>query len=151
MCKMINFGLVNYKIDITIFSTYTLYLSFSVIANAILFEGLLRDGNLICGGRGWMVLAFDDSNFAKILESERASLRDKYHSELNENNYTSNDCFNPLAFPLFVDENSTTSGIKCRFDRVDNSRVKFQDASAIILEKSIHQVTYAGQEEGKVL
>ena len=134
---------------ITIFSTYTLYLSFSVIANAILFEGLLRDGNLICGGRGWVVLAFNDSNFAKILESERASLRDKSHSALNEKNYTSNDCLNPLTFP-FVDEN-TTSGIKCRFDRVDNSRVKFQDASAIILEKSIHQVTYAGQSEGKVL
>ena len=96
-----------------------------------------------------MVLAFDDSNFAKILESERASLRDKSHSELNEKNYTSDDCFNPLTFP-FVDEN-TTSGIKCRFDRVENSRVKFQDSSAIILEKSMHMVTYAGQSEGKVL
>ena len=26
-------------------------------------SGLLRNGNLICGGRGWMALAFNDSNF----------------------------------------------------------------------------------------
>ena len=81
----------------------------------------------------------------KILESERTFYRDKYQSEHYENYTTSDECFIPLTF---VDGNAKNSQLNCQFDRVDDSRVEIQDASAIILEKSMHTVTYATRSEG---
>ena len=88
-------------------------------------SGLLRNGNLICGGRGWMALAFNDSNFDKILESESIT-------EIHRNYTNSDECLIPLTFP-FVDENVTSSRLNCQSNI--SSRAEFDpDASSIIVE-----------------
>ena len=109
-------------------------------------SGLLRNGNLICGGRGWMALAFNDSNFDKILESESIT-------EIHQNYTNSDECLIPLTFP-FVDENVTSSRLNCQSNissRADfhpsrfleheitgqnkwSKSVEHKDASSIILE-----------------
>ena len=109
-------------------------------------SGLLRNGNLICGGRGWMALAFNDSNFDKILESESIT-------EIHRNYTNSDECLIPLTFP-FVDENVTSSRLNCQSNissRADfhpsrfleheitgqnkwSKSVEHKDASSIILE-----------------
>ena len=88
-------------------------------------SGLLRNGNLICGGRGWMALAFNDSNFDKILESESIT-------EIHRNYTNSDECLIPLTFP-FVDENVTSSRLNCQSNI--SSRAEFDpDSSSIIVE-----------------
>ena len=109
-------------------------------------SGLLRNGNLICGGRGWMALAFNDSNFDKILESESIT-------EIHRNYTNSDECLIPLTFP-FVDENVSSSRLNCQSNissRADfhpsrfleheitgqnkwSKSVEHKDASSIILE-----------------
>ena len=88
-------------------------------------SGLLRNGNLICGGRGWMALAFNDSNFDKILESESIT-------EIHQDYTNSDECLIPLTFP-FVDENVTSSRLNCQSNI--SSRAEFDpDSSSIIVE-----------------
>ena len=91
-------------------------------------SGLLRNGNLICGGRGWMALAFNDSNFDKIIESESIT-------EIHQNYTNSDECLIPLTFP-FVDENVTSSRLNCQSNI--SSRADFHPDSSTFLE---HEIT----------